>query len=111
MAEEKKVKRQIVKKDDWSAILALPEARRVIWEILTIAKTFGTSFDDNPYKTAYNEGQRAVGSWIYNEIMRRCPERFLQAQNEMNSKLAQIERKNKELNQDKDENGEENEGQ
>lgn len=106
-----KIKKQIIKNDDWGTMLESPAARRIIWEILDHARTFGSSFDDNPHRMAYNEGQRAVGRYIYDEIIRNCPERFLQAQNEMNSALKQIELKNKE-NQKKNEDGtgEENEG-
>jgi len=104
-----KIKKQIIKNDDWGTMLESPAARRIIWEILEHARTFGSSFDENPHRMSYNEGQRAVGQYIYTEIMRNCPERFLQAQNEMNSALKQIELKNKENQQG--ENGEEDAGE
>jgi hypothetical protein len=97
-----------IEKNDWQTILETAAARRVIWEVMEIAGTFGSSYDDNPYRMAFNEGKRAIGQHIYAEMMAHCPERFLQAQNEMNSRLKQIEIKNKQAQEKQ--NGEDNVG-
>ncbi len=90
--------------NDYRQVMSTPAGRRVLWAIMVTAKTFGTSFDDNPYRTAYNEGKRAVGQEIYADIMAYCPDMFLQAQKEFNTNVAQD---NKELQQKIMEEGEE----
>lgn len=90
--------------NDYRQVMSTPAGRRVLWAIMVSAKTFGTSFDENPYKTAYNEGKRAVGQEIYADIMAYCPDMFLQAQKEFNTNIAQD---NKEMQKKIMEEGEE----
>lgn len=74
---------------DLENVMKMPSGRRVIWRILGYTGLFRASFDSSsPYMTTFNEGKRAVGVSIYEDIVRACPARFLQAQNEHNSEVA-----------------------
>lgn len=95
MNKNKKVIRERIVMD-YKSVMSTPQGRRVLWGIMVSARTFGTSFDDNPYKTAYNEGKRAIGQEIYADIMAYCPDLFLVAQKEFNTNVAQD---NKEMQQ------------
>ena len=90
---EQEKERQRLKKD-LEVVMSTPSGRRIIWRLLGIAGTFTRSFDtDSQYATAFNEGKRSVGLDIYDDIMQYCPERYIQAQNEHNSAIADKARK------------------
>jgi hypothetical protein len=59
-----------------AAFLGQPIARRWMWRLLEACHTFSTSFDDNPYRTAFREGERNVGIRILADIMRNCPHQY-----------------------------------
>src|SRR6266576_349368 len=59
-----------------AAFLGHPVARRWMWRLLEACHTFGTSFDDNPYRTAFREGERNVGIRVLADIMRNCPHQY-----------------------------------
>jgi len=59
-----------------SLFLGNPIARRWMWKLLENCHTFGTSFSDNPYRTAFQEGERNVGIRILADIMRYCPNQY-----------------------------------
>lgn len=96
---EQEKERQRLKKD-LEVVMSTPSGRRVIWRLLSIAGTFTRSFDSSSqYATAFNEGKRSVGLDLYDDIMTYCPERYIQAQNDHNSEIADKARKIQEKEQ------------
>jgi hypothetical protein len=59
-----------------AAFLVHPVARRWMWRLLENCHTFGTSFSDNPFRTAFQEGERNVGIRVLADIMRYCPTQY-----------------------------------
>jgi len=50
-------------------VLATPAGARVLWRILGQAGIFDMSFVPGlPESTAFNEGRRSVGNWLWNEV-------------------------------------------
>lgn len=59
---------------DWRAVLAAPEGRRVLALILRQSNFLGASYaPGDALATAYNEGLRAVGRLIRDEIEDAAP--------------------------------------
>lgn len=60
--------------------------RRYIWEKLTAAHMFQTSFNADPLQMAFNEGERNQGIQLLNDIIQWCPEQYIQAMRESNER-------------------------
>jgi hypothetical protein len=56
--------------------------RNVIGRILSTRSPYTKSFASDPYNTAFNEGLRWAGCLIVNELIRVCPELYMQLQME-----------------------------
>lgn len=76
--EEHKARRDM---NDLKAILIMPEGRRFIWRIMSMAKMFATCFTGNS-STFHNEGGRDLGLKILKWIMDAKPESFYQMMKE-----------------------------
>lgn len=57
-------------------LMADPRGRLLMWERLSDAGVFRSSFVDCPERTAFNEGRRALGLRDLGQIMRDCPEQY-----------------------------------
>lgn len=66
---------------DLQAILDKPGGRKFMWRLLQECGVYRTSFTGNS-ATFYNEGKRAVGLFVLNEIMEASPEAYLLMQKE-----------------------------
>lgn len=60
---------------DIAALLDHPEFRRYVKRYLSICNVFKTTFTGSS-ETFFREGQRAIGTTMFGEIMQVSPERF-----------------------------------
>lgn len=74
--EETRARRDI---DDLRQVLNLEAGRRLFWRYFGIAGIFETSFDPaaSPETTFFNEGKRAVGTTMLNDMMKVAPHAFV----------------------------------
>jgi hypothetical protein len=76
------IKRRLERREDreegerLAAFLSMPVARRYMWRVLEACHTFGTSYSDNPYRMAFQEGERNIGIKLLADIMRYCPQQY-----------------------------------
>ena len=57
-------------------LMADPRGRLLMWQRLSDAGVFRSSFVDSAERTAFNEGRRALGLRDLGQIMRDCPEQY-----------------------------------
>jgi hypothetical protein len=57
--------------------MSSPWGRRFMWRLLEMLGPFRGSFDPIAMKMAFNEGNRFMGTQLFNEIMALCPELYL----------------------------------
>ena len=67
------------------SIMATPQGRAWVDDKLAFCGIFRTTFSADPYTTAFNEGQRNVGLALFADIMRACPEAYIQLLKEKNN--------------------------
>lgn len=60
--------------------------RRYVWDRLSAAHIFVTSFNLDPVQMAFNEGERNQGLQLLGDIMQWCPDLFIQAMRESNER-------------------------
>ena len=60
----------------YQRVLATPEGRRVLWELMEFCGVYTESFTGNS-QTFYNEGRRAVGLKVINDILDVDPGLYL----------------------------------
>ncbi|WGL97362.1 hypothetical protein QE177_09015 [Arsenophonus sp. aPb] len=79
-AEERLKQRLKIEREaeDIKHVMSLEQGRRFIWLQLTTSGVFSSSFNHDPYVTAFNEGNRNRGLALLNDIMTICPERYLE---------------------------------
>lgn len=63
-------------------IMSTIEGREWMWNILSEAHIFRSTFNGDALQSAFNEGQRAVGLAILADILIACPDQYIQAQRE-----------------------------
>ncbi len=64
-------------REDLRAMLSAPEGRRVLRRILGATSFIAPSYaPGDALATAYNEGLRAVGLWLFGEIENTAPGEF-----------------------------------
>ena len=68
-------RRRIQSIRDFRAVVATPEGRRFVWELLGPA--FLASFTGDPLTTAYNEGRRGVANELLARLNDHAPEAFI----------------------------------
>lgn len=64
------------RRETLAALLATKSGRRWAWDFLTFCRVFATSFDRDPYATAFNEGQRNVGLKLLADINSADPNAY-----------------------------------
>lgn len=74
-------------------IMSLPAGRQWMWDKLALAHVFSTSFDRDHATMAFNEGERNQGLLLLNDIMRHCPDQYLQMTKEANERDSISERR------------------
>lgn len=83
-AEKREKQDQRVREDVLRSLADTIGGRQFLWEELSTANIFHTTYDDNPTRMAFNEGKRAGGLRLLGDIMSACPEQFIQAMREAN---------------------------
>lgn len=64
---------------DLQLLMDEPYGRRIAHRLLEQAGVFRISFvEDNPHKTAFNEGARNQGNWLLSQLMKFTPEQYAQ---------------------------------
>ena len=56
----KRIQRKVDMTKTIQKIFDSEEGRSFLYELMKSTKFFGSTFDENPYKAAYNEGARSV---------------------------------------------------
>lgn len=69
------------KLNDMRKIVSTAEGRRFIWDLLSEARIFHSSYTGNS-DTYFNEGKRNIGLGVLESLMRAKPDAFTQMQNE-----------------------------
>lgn len=78
---------------DIEAVITTPHGARFIWRILEKAGVHRTCFDPDSAVMAMLEGQRNIGLMVLGDIMRACPEKYI---NLLASRNARREKDNEE---------------
>jgi hypothetical protein len=63
-----------------------PQGRQYFWDTLAECHIFETTFNDDPGRMAYLEGQRSRGIALLMDIIQFCPDQFIQAMREANER-------------------------
>lgn len=67
-------------------MMATPQRRKYIWDKLSDAHIFSTTFSTDPIQMSFNEGERNAGIKLLNDIIQHCPEQFIEAMREANGR-------------------------
>lgn len=62
--------------NDFLEVMGTPAGRRVVYTQLAHAGVFRTTFAADPYVSAFNEGQRNGGLWLFARITQHTPEHY-----------------------------------
>lgn len=82
-AEERKAREaanEILRKrdiEDIQHVMGSEQGRRVLWSLLEKGGVFGPCFTNDPYVTAFNEGQRNLALMLFQRVMAHCPDQYL----------------------------------
>lgn len=68
------------------SLMSTPDGRRYIWDKLELAHIFSTTFSTDALQMAFNEGQRNQGLQLLADIIRWCPDQYIQAMRESNAR-------------------------
>ena len=68
------------------ALMSNKHGRRFVWDKLSDAHIFATTFSIDPIQMAFNEGQRNQGLALLDDIIRSCPDQFILAMREANGR-------------------------
>lgn len=69
-----------------SGLMSSPPGRAYVLDTLTRGHIFAPSFNPDPYVTAFNEGERNICLQLLNDIMRFCPDQYIQMMREQSDK-------------------------
>lgn len=78
--------REDEKREKLRQLLAAPHFQEIMWDILTDCGVYRTSFVNDPYVTAFNEGQRQVGLQIIKRVFDADPNAYTQMRLSNNKK-------------------------
>ena len=56
------------------AVMSTRDGRRVVWELLRFCRIFCSCFSPDSLSTAYLEGKRDTGLWLYTDLMETAPD-------------------------------------
>lgn len=73
-ARMRDIRRQEAADIKW--LMSSRQGRRIMWRLLRVAGIFLLSFNTNAMQMAFNEGKRAVGNQLFDEVLNLCPEQF-----------------------------------
>ena len=65
--------------EDIRKVLSTPEGRRLVWRMMDQTKMLAPDlFSPDPQQLSYQTGKRDVGVWLYAEIVKADPQRFIE---------------------------------
>lgn len=73
-------------------LMSLSAGRQWVYDKLAGAHVFATSFDRDPLQMAFAEGERNQGLILLNDVMKHCPDQYLQMTQEANARDTARER-------------------
>ena len=62
---------------DLRSLMETIEGRRFVWRLLSRCGIFRQSYVQDSDGTAFNEGQRSIGLWVYQDLQMGCSDLFL----------------------------------
>lgn len=68
------------------SIMSVGPGRAWIWDILISCHVFASSYTNDPYRTAFYEGERNVGLRLLNDVMGSSPDQYVQMVKEANDR-------------------------
>jgi hypothetical protein len=75
-AERKAKETYELEREDVSLLMKEKRFRRTLWRYLERCGIFQSSFDPDPYNTAFREGERSIGLMLLGEVMEASPEGY-----------------------------------
>lgn len=69
-----------------ATITGTTEGRQYLWDSLSEAHIFSNVYDDNPSRMAFLVGERNAGLRLLAELVKYCPEEFIQMMREANER-------------------------
>jgi len=64
-------------RDDVTHVMSSQQGRRVVWNLLSAAGVFKTSFTGDNNATNFNEGRRSEGLRLFSDVMGFCPDLYM----------------------------------
>lgn len=58
---------------DFRWVASTPQGRRFLYRVLEVSGVFHTTFNPDPYQSAFNEGGRNAGLRVLNDLMTLAP--------------------------------------
>lgn len=86
MAEKEAQQVDAVRRQVVTGLMSHPDGRRWVHDELQTAHIFSTSFHADTHVMSFLEGERNSGLRLFNDIMRHCPEQFIQMMREKNAR-------------------------
>lgn len=74
--------------------MSLGPGRSWILDMLESAHVFNSSFTDDPYRTAFAEGERNIGLKLFVEVVNTCPDEYVLMMRERTERNAARDRSN-----------------
>lgn len=74
-------------------LMGTTAGRQWVWDRLGDCHMFVTTFNGDPYQSAFMEGQRAIGLTLLADIMLACPDSYILAMREANVRSTIDERR------------------
>jgi hypothetical protein len=78
-------------------VMSTIEGRAWLWDLLASCNCFSTTFTGDPQRSAFLEGQRAIGLSILSDITTACPDQYIQAQRESNERRITAEQRSRQI--------------
>ena len=88
------------RRDVTRMLMSSTEGRSYVWNKLTAAHIFSTSFSLEPLQMAFSEGERNAGLQLLNDIMDSCPDQFIEMMREQNVRSSANEQQPRGANPD-----------
>lgn len=82
-----------IRADVIRSTMSTPTGRHWMWTLLSQCHIFAQTFTSDPLTTAFNEGQRSIGLSLMADILRTCPDQYIQAQREQHDRDTLIEQR------------------
>ncbi len=77
LADENRLRRELLAKADFKAVIATAEGRRFVWRLLAESGVHQGSFASDELVMAYREGRRSLGLWLQG-LFADFPDQYLQ---------------------------------